>query len=215
MIKLALDGVEFSKLCANQLYDLDVVFFLKRELKGRFGVVKGIRVQMALTSDSSRISGRWLKMILFFLSKNSMQMARSRKILAGRLKGFMSSLISHSQSAFVHCRYILDSVVVINEAYDSVDWTFLDYMLSRFGFSTKWRNWINACLSSTSMFVLINGSPAEQFSISRGIGQGDHMVPFLFLMVAEGFAGLVRRARSTGVFDGLKIGRGDIEVCDL
>ncbi|XP_019447318.1 PREDICTED: uncharacterized protein LOC109350542 [Lupinus angustifolius] len=158
------------------------------------------------------------------------------KILAGRLKGVMSSLISPSQSAFVHDRYILDAVVVINEvihsannngdgcilfkvdfekAYDSVDWTFLDNMLSRFGFSNKWRNWVNACLSSTSMSVLINGSPTTQFSISRGIRQGDPMAPFMFLMVVEGFAGLVRRARSIGVFDGFKIGRGDVEVCDL
>nr|UBX54584.1 Line-1 retrotransposon [Lupinus angustifolius] len=152
---------------------------------------------------------------------------RRRNQIHGRLKGVISSLISPTQSAFIHDRSILDAMVVINEiihsakkdkdgcllfkidfekAYDSVDWSFLDYMLSRFDFSYKWRKWIKGCLSSTSM---------EFFSVSRGIRQGDPMAPFLFLMVAEGFAGLMRNARSAGLFEGYKIGSCGVEVCDL
>ncbi|XP_019430813.1 PREDICTED: uncharacterized protein LOC109338127 [Lupinus angustifolius] len=106
----------------------------------------------------------------------------------------MGSLISPTQSTFVQDRNILDATVVINEiihsakkdkdgcflfkidfekAYDSVDWNFLDYMLFRFGFSAKCRRWIYVCLSSTFMSVLVNGSPTAQFSVSRGIRQGD------------------------------------------
>ncbi|XP_019427156.1 PREDICTED: uncharacterized protein LOC109335476 [Lupinus angustifolius] len=65
------------------------------------------------------------------------------------------------------------------------------------------------------MSLLVNGSPAAQFSVSRGIRQRDLMAPFLFLMVAEGFAGFVRKARFIGAFEGFKIGRGGVEVCDL
>ncbi|CAL0305562.1 unnamed protein product [Lupinus luteus] len=57
------------------------------------------------------------------------------------------------------------------------------------------------------MSVLINGTPSSQFSVSRGIRQGDPMAPFMFLMVAEGFAGLVRQARNVGLLDGYKIGK--------
>ena len=60
----------------------------------------------------------------------------------------MNNLISHSQSAFLKCRNLVDGVVVVNEivdlgkklkrqclilkvdfekAYDSVDWGFLEY----------------------------------------------------------------------------------------
>ncbi|XP_019459903.1 PREDICTED: uncharacterized protein LOC109359661 [Lupinus angustifolius] len=129
------------------------------------------------------------------------------KIMGSRLKGVMGSIISSSQSAFIQDKYILDATVVVNEtinstmrnkdgclllnvdfekAYDSVDWGFLNYMLSRFGFSDKWRRLINACLCSTSMSVLVN----------------------------EGFAGLVRNARRLGML-GYKIGRQEVEVCDL
>ncbi|KAE9589510.1 putative RNA-directed DNA polymerase [Lupinus albus] len=65
------------------------------------------------------------------------------------------------------------------------------------------------------MSVLVNGSPATNFYVSRSIRQGDPMAPFMFLMVAEGFAGLVRKARSIGVLEGYKIGGGGVEVCDL
>ncbi|XP_019418502.1 PREDICTED: uncharacterized protein LOC109329277 [Lupinus angustifolius] len=155
------------------------------------------------------------------------------KILVVRLKVIMSSLISSSQSAFISDRNVLDATVVINEAihsakkakdgcfllkvdfekaYDSVDWSFLDYMLVSFGFSEKWRLWINGCLSFTSISILVNGSPMNQFPVYKGIRQGDHMVPFIFLMVAEGFAWLVRKTRSVGLFEGYAVGSLGVEV---
>ncbi|CAL0323583.1 unnamed protein product [Lupinus luteus] len=158
------------------------------------------------------------------------------KVLEERLKGVMSSLISSSQSAFIQDRNILDATVIINEtihsakkakdgclmlkvdfekAYDSVDWGFLDYMLLIMGFSNKWRMWIKGCLSSTSMLVLVNGSSSDHFSVSKGLRQGDPMAPFLFIIIAEGFAGLVRNAKNLGLFEGYKVGSFGIKVCDL
>ncbi|RVW38699.1 hypothetical protein CK203_077511 [Vitis vinifera] len=76
--------------------------------------------------------------------------------------------ISGSQGAFVEGRHILDAVLIANEvvdekkrsreegvvfkidfekAYDHVDWGFLDHVLERKGFSSKWRSWIRGCLS--------------------------------------------------------------------
>ncbi|CAL0299385.1 unnamed protein product [Lupinus luteus] len=110
------------------------------------------------------------------------------KVLASRLKLVMGSINSSSQSTFNKDRNILNATVVINEtihsakmgkdwcfilkfyfekAYDSVSWSFLDYMLCRFGFSTRWRKWISGCLSSVSMFVLINGTPSEFFRFQK------------------------------------------------
>ncbi|XP_019435175.1 PREDICTED: uncharacterized protein LOC109341686 [Lupinus angustifolius] len=158
------------------------------------------------------------------------------KVLAGKLKKVLPSLISSTQSAFLSDKNILDGPVVLNEAihsaeklksgciifkvdfekaYDSVRWEFLDYMLRRMDFSVGWRKWIHTCLSLTSMSVLSNGSPGPHFYVSRGISQGDPMAPFLFLIVAEGLSGLVKSAINKDLFSGFKVGDDQIEVSSL
>lgn len=111
----------------------------------------------------------------------------------------MGFIISENQNAFLKSMNILDAVVILNElldyakkkgnscmvfkvdfekAYDSVSWEFLDYMFFRIGFNEKWKAWINTCLKSASVSVLVKGSPTEEFPISRGIHQGDPIAYF-------------------------------------
>jgi len=137
------------------------------------------------------------------------------KVLARRLAGVMNSIISSTQSAFLKGRNLVDGVLVVNElvgyprkvkkeclifkvdfekAYDSVDWGFLEYMLYRVGMSEKWVAWMKACVCGGSKSILVNGCPTEEISIHRGLKQGDPLAPFLFLLVAEGFSGLMRKA---------------------
>ncbi|GAU13743.1 hypothetical protein TSUD_82520 [Trifolium subterraneum] len=148
------------------------------------------------------------------------------KVLAGRLKKVLGKLISKVQSAFLPNRQILDAVLVINElidlakrrkdkcllfkvdferANDSVNWNFLDYMMGRMGFADQWRKWMRACIFQSSMSVLINGSPSEDFRVGKGLRQGDPLSPFLFLIVAEGFMGLMRNAVDSNLFHGYKV----------
>ncbi|MCI94700.1 putative non-LTR retroelement reverse transcriptase, partial [Trifolium medium] len=47
------------------------------------------------------------------------------------------------------------------------------------------------------MSVLVNGSPSEEINIQRGLKQGDPLAPFLFLLVAEGLGGLMKKAVAT------------------
>ena len=91
----------------------------------------------------------------------------------------LNETIFLSQGAFLEGRQILDAVLITNEvmdekswsgeegvvfkidfekAYNHVDWGFLDHVLERKGFSTKWRSWMRGCLSSTSFAVLVNGN---------------------------------------------------------
>ena len=57
------------------------------------------------------------------------------------------------------------------KAYDSVSWDFLSYMMKRMEFCTKWIKWIDGCLKSTSISILVNGSPTDEFSPQRGLRQ--------------------------------------------
>ncbi|MCI04724.1 LINE-1 reverse transcriptase like [Trifolium medium] len=64
---------------------------------------------------------------------------------------------------------------------------------------------MRACIFESSMLVLVNGSPTEEFKVYKGLRQGDPLSPFIFLIVAEGLAGMVRRAVEIGQFKGYKI----------
>jgi len=148
------------------------------------------------------------------------------KVLSLQLKKVMSKLIDSRQSSFLKGRGILDSVLVANEvleevkrrkkrcvyfkvdyekAYDSVSWEFLFYMLGRLGFCGKWIRWIKSCLESSSVSVLVNGSPTSEFCPKRGLRQGDPLAPFLFFIVAEGLAGVVRIIVEKNLVESLEV----------
>ena len=105
--------------------------------------------------------------------------------------------------------------VDFEKAYDSVRWDFLYDMLGRLGFHSVWIKWIRGCLESATISVLVNGSPTEEFQPMRGLRQGDPMAPFLFIVVAEGLAGLVRQAMKANLMSGVKVGNKEVEVSFL
>ena len=131
------------------------------------------------------------------------------KVLANRLKEVIQQILSPSQNAFTQGRQITDSVFIANKcldsrlkagipglickldmekAYDHVNWNFLLYMMERFGFGDKWRNWIYFCITTACFSVLINGTPCGFFASSRGLRQGDSLSPLLFVLVMEAFS---------------------------
>jgi hypothetical protein len=105
--------------------------------------------------------------------------------------------------------------VDFEKAYDSVEWGFLEYMLYRFGFSDKWIEWIRVCVFADNLSVLVNGSPTKEIHIQKGLKQGDPLAPFLFLIVAEGFSGVMRRVVELGSFKGIMVGRDPVLISHL
>ena len=120
------------------------------------------------------------------------------KLLANRIRKVMAAIIDETQFAFIQGRHLLQSVLITNEvidearrshnpclifkvdfekAYDIVSWEFLLYMLKRLGFNSQWIKWIEGCIKSASMSVLVNGSPTNEFLPERGIG---HLILEIF-----------------------------------
>lgn len=148
------------------------------------------------------------------------------KVLAKRLKDYLGSLISICQTAFIPQRQILDGIVVLNEivesakrrkskclllkldferAFDTVSWSFLEKMMTKMNFHITWVRWMRACLFKSTMSVLVNGSPTEEFSVEKGLRQGDPLAPFMFIIATEGLARMVRKAGELGILKGFNI----------
>ncbi|KAJ0456947.1 putative RNA-directed DNA polymerase [Helianthus annuus] len=128
------------------------------------------------------------------------------KILATRLKRVIGSVVSHVQTAYIEGRSILEGPLIVNEivswakkskrkamlfkvdfekAFGSINWGFLDSVLSQMGFLALWRKWVMGILSSARMSILVNGSPTLEFNVQRGVRQGDPLSPLLFIIAME------------------------------
>ena len=117
------------------------------------------------------------------------------KLLSTRLQSVLPDVISVNQSAFIAWwRQILDGFMIANKvvhgilskkdhkfflkvdfhkAFDSILWEHIDSTMGYMGFGTHWRKLIFECLSTSKLAILINGSPSREFSMERGLRQGD------------------------------------------
>ena len=155
------------------------------------------------------------------------------KVLANRLKMVMGSLIAETQTVFVKDRQILDEILIANEvvdearknkkelmlfkvgfdkAYDSKDWDYLDAVMSKMAFPVLWIKWIKECVSTATAFVLVNGSPTDEFPLKRGLRQGDPLSPFLFLLAAEGLNVMMKSLVENNLFTGYGVGHANDTV---
>ena len=157
------------------------------------------------------------------------------RAIVNRLKKILPTIISDTQSAFVHRRLITDDVLVafeamyhinrkksgkmgemalkldMSKAYNRVEWVFLEKIMQKLGFDDKWRALIMRC----GTIVSYSSKPRGCIILSRGIRQGDPLSPYLFLLCAEGLSTLIRKAMEEGQMGGIAVSCGGPRLSHL
>ncbi|XP_050222864.1 uncharacterized protein LOC126672962 [Mercurialis annua] len=148
------------------------------------------------------------------------------KVLANRLSIVLPHVISENQFGFIKGRSIHDCHMVASEilhiaarrkekifvikldfkkAFDSISWDFILKMLNLMGFNETWREWISSFFDSSQLSVLVNGSPTKNFSMGKGVRQGDPLSPMLFVLAVEGLKALISKAVNDHLLEGIRI----------
>jgi len=146
-------------------------------------------------------------------------------------------VISETQTTFMKDRQILDGILIANEvvdeakkskkefmlfkvdfekAYDLVDWGYLDAVMHKMACPVFWRKWIKECVSTATASILVNGSPTYEFPLQKGLRQGDHLSPFLFLLAAEGLNVIMNSVVDNNLYKVYRVGTSNsVVVFDL
>lgn len=99
------------------------------------------------------------------------------------------------------------------KAFDRVIWDFLRLLMKKMGFGRLWMQWMETSVFSSHMLILVNDGPIVDFEVIKGLCQGDPLSSFLFVLVTEGLAGLIKKAFDINEFSGFQVSeRSSIEV---
>ena len=103
----------------------------------------------------------------------------------------------------------------MSKAYDRVEWQFLEQVMHALGFPKKLIQWTMMCITSVKYSITHAGHATQFFSASRGLIQGCPLLPYLFILCAEGFSSLLRNYKQRGLIHRCKIARGAPSVSHI
>lgn len=127
------------------------------------------------------------------------------KLISIRLKPFIGDCVSFAQYAFVPGRNISDNVILLREvlhsfqlkgynrkefflkadlskAFDRMDWSYLQTVMTLYGFPVRLIGWIMECIESAEFSVILNGRGDGYFKPQCGLRQGYALSPYMFIL---------------------------------
>ena len=155
------------------------------------------------------------------------------------MKKILPTFITEHQSAFTKSLLISDNILVafenlhsmqnhksdkegymavkldMSKTYDRVEWSFLEVVMRRMGFTERWIQLMMVGVTSVSYSILVNGEPKGLIKPSRGIRQGDPLSPFLFLLCTEGLHGLISQVARQGDLIGYSLCKNGPKLTNL
>ncbi|GJN11381.1 hypothetical protein PR202_ga29567 [Eleusine coracana subsp. coracana] len=150
------------------------------------------------------------------------------KYLALKMQPYLPDHIINSQYAFVKGRRISENIIIAHEvvhsfqlrnwkesafmlkldlakAFDRIEWNFIKYAIKRLDFNENFIDLVAACVEWPSFSVIVNGQSYGNFKSSRGIRQGFHLSPYLFIIAINELTYRLQEAISENRIQGIQL----------
>ena len=105
--------------------------------------------------------------------------------------------------------------VDLEKAYDKIEWSFIREVLINANFPHNVISLIMSCVSSVSTSILFNGGNMEPIFPSRGIRQGDLLLPYLFILCMEALGYFIKEKCKTKSWIPVKSSNNGVAVSHL
>ncbi|XP_028120068.1 uncharacterized protein LOC114317531 [Camellia sinensis] len=149
------------------------------------------------------------------------------KIIVGRIRPLLDTLISPNHSSFILGRSTADNIIITQEilhilrylkgkkggmifkidldkAYDRISWDFIRDTFQEFKLNDCWIELIMNCVINTHSSVLWHDEIVEGIQNGRGIRQGDPLSFYLFVLCMERLSNMINSKVEAGAWKGIK-----------